>query len=97
MIAVHVGGSVSEAQIVCDSLLAHEIPARVEGARNASIGGQIPLVDASVKVMVAEGDRARAEEVLRHMARRAKLDWVCGCGEHVPGSFESCWRCGAVP
>jgi len=97
VIAVHVGGSVAEAEIVCDSLLAHDIPARVEGARNASIGGQIPLVDASVKVMVAAADVARAREVLRHMAQRARLDWVCGCGERVPASFDSCWRCGGVP
>jgi hypothetical protein len=45
-------------------------------------------------------DYDRALELLRSHAESPPVsgaDWSCGsCGEAVPASFDSCWKCGAV-
>ncbi len=45
-------------------------------------------------------DYDRAVELLRGHAESPPVsgaDWTCvSCGEPVPASFDSCWKCGAV-
>jgi hypothetical protein len=47
-----------------------------------------------------DGDYDRALELLRSHAESPPVsgaDWACAsCGEAVPASFDSCWKCGAV-
>jgi hypothetical protein len=61
----------------------------------------IPELYPALCVMQDE-DAARAVELLREYKRgetEPGKDWVCpSCGETVPGSFGSCWKCeGARP
>jgi hypothetical protein len=51
--------------------------------------------------VVNDEDYDRAMEILREVyytpAEKAE-DWKCPqCGEDVPGTFGSCWQCGAMP
>ena len=50
----------------------------------------------SVWVPAAEEQQALAVvQRMRKPAADKRWDWTCpGCGERVPGSFETCWQCG---
>jgi hypothetical protein len=70
----------------------------------AGLAGEIPFTEVYPELWVVEdADEARALELLA--AQRDALaapvdlaDWTCAqCGETVPGNFQTCWNCGAVP
>jgi len=50
--------------------------------------------------VVHDEDYDRAMQILSHVyydPPSNEPDWVCAqCGEHVPGNFDSCWKCQAV-
>jgi hypothetical protein len=75
------------------------IAARVFNEHAQGGMGEIPFMHAWPEIWLEhESDRARAEQVLaefEHADRRAART-CAACGEQNPGTFDICWRCGAV-
>ena len=62
--------------------------------------GQLPFTEAWPEVWVAQDrDLARARDIVESFEGRSATgaDLRCpSCAEDNPGSFQSCWRCGAA-
>lgn len=63
------------------------------------LAGEIPFLDCALELHLArESDRPRAEAILEAWRRPPPpaAAWTCrGCGEHIEGQFDACWKCGA--
>jgi hypothetical protein len=86
----------------CESILnSHGIATTIRNQDVSSLAGEVPYAATFPELWVLDDsvyDQAIAllreyhESVKRDATRR---DWKCShCGETVPGSFDSCWRCG---
>jgi hypothetical protein len=61
--------------------------------------GEIPFVECYPELWVVDDEVwPRARQLLDKWlieAAEAAPEWICpGCGEHVEGQFQSCWKCG---
>lgn len=90
-------GDLPEAYLLRDRLRRAGIAAEVFNEHAAGALGEIPFTHAYPEVWVADEDWAAARASLAEFSAVApQADWTCpACGETNPGSFESCWRCGA--
>jgi rubrerythrin len=68
----------------------------------AGVMGEVPFVEVYPELWVTEdADEPRALALIEHhrqeiTAAAGLPEWTCGeCGELVPGTFETCWNCGA--
>lgn len=96
MTPVYVAADPVEVEILRAYLGAHGIETLVFGSPLWGARGELQA-DAYPSLMLRdERDRARARELLRRYERErhAHAAWLCGCGEHSPVTFESCWSCG---
>lgn len=87
-----------DAWLLADRLRHAGIRVHVFNQHASSIAGDIP-VDQCVQPQVwleREGDRERAEIVLREIENAARQgDVACrSCGEDSPANFDLCWNCG---
>lgn len=76
-------------------LAAAGIESMVEGANTNSM---LPHIGSAVRLLVAEADKKRAEEILATYEKQnaqGHATWFCGtCREVLDVSFETCWSCG---
>lgn len=74
------------------------IEASVQRYFASAIAGNIPPDQALPEIWVHDDDQVdRAQRLLRELQHPVWRHWVCrGCGEHIDGPFESCWRCGGL-
>jgi hypothetical protein len=87
-----------EAYLLVDRLRQAGIKAHVFNENASSIVGDVPPDVAQPQVWLDDdGDRARAEAVLReYSVERNRMGTVfcSGCHEENPATFELCWNCG---
>jgi hypothetical protein len=86
----------AEAHLLKGLLESEGITAEVRDELLAGILGDIPLLQNRPSVWVAEGDAARASEIVREFQRgrvEAGEAWRCACGETLDAQFTACWRC----
>ena len=85
---------IATAQLAAHHLKSEKLEVEIRGEHRISLGGEIPLNDARVEVLVAEVDAPAAEVSLARLFAESRPEWVCnGCGESNPGNFEHCWHC----
>ena len=89
-----------EAQLLRDYLADSGVEAVVLGDYLNGAAGELPAMQFPVIWLVHDGDRYRAERLLKqfqHLNREAsEADWRCAvCGELSEGQFAICWQCGA--
>lgn len=100
LVAVASYGSAHEAGLAQSRLLDAGIPARLDGDLTGTTLWHVGTALGGVKVLVAETDRDRAQDVLASDAGDT-VDpeipaWTCpACGEINEAGFSVCWSCGA--
>jgi len=86
----------------CESILnSHGIATTIRNANTSALSGEVPFTSVYPELWILdESAYETALALLRdyhdQTAQSAtRADWTCAhCGEAVPGSFASCWRCG---
>ena len=90
--------TVAEAHLIKGILEAEGIAGEVRGESLSGAVGTLPLYEAWPSVWVADGDAARANELVIEAFRREDAGgevWTCpGCGEQLEAQFSECWQCG---
>jgi pentatricopeptide repeat protein len=93
-------GNLQEAYLILHRLERAGIEARVLNEHAQSGVGQLPFTHAYPEIWVLEpADAARARAIVEahERAEEASAPRVCPfCREENPGTFELCWRCGAL-
>ena len=100
LVAVASYGSAHEAGLAQSRLLDAGIPARLDGDVTGTTLWHVGTALGGIKVLVAETDRDRAQEVLASDAGDTVHPeipaWTCpACGEINEAGFGVCWSCGA--
>lgn len=92
-----------EAHIVKADLAAGGVESMVDGANTNAMLSHIGSALGGVRLLVAEADKKRAEEILgtyekqkaQGNSTQGQSTWFCGtCREVLDVSFETCWSCG---
>ena len=95
---LYVAADLPEAHLVAQLLERAGIAARVFNEHAQGGLGEIPFTHAWPEVWLLEdADASRAQRALDAWQRTPRmLSWRCrDCGEDNPGTFETCWHCGA--
>ncbi len=76
------------------------IRCRIQNERLSTLAGEVPFTECAMRLELEnEGDRDRAEAIIREMSqppRHAGTPWTCPhCGERLEAQFTACWNCGA--
>lgn len=72
-----------------------EIPSRIKGALRSALGGEVPMDDARVELLVEEPRFNEAKTLIADQLDTHRPDWQCAhCSEINPGNFQHCWHCG---
>lgn len=96
---VHIAPTLLDAQLAADTLSSLGIAAHIFNANAAGALGEVPFMQAQPEVWVEDDAQAtRARDALAGLHDAApRDDTTCPhCGEHNPGNFLSCWRCGGA-
>ena len=84
-----------EAEQARNRLLAEGVQAFVEGANAQTALSYVGYAVGGVKLLVAEADVDRAEQILNENTIPQGGAWTCGtCFSEVDAGFEICWNCG---
>lgn len=99
MLRLYTAADLSEAHLLAQLLERAGITARVFNEHAQGAMGEIPFVHAWPEVwLLEEADLERAQRVLDawRQAPPTPPRRCRDCDEENPGSFETCWRCGAL-
>lgn len=89
---------------LCESILqSNGIETTIKNQNVSSLAGDIPFTSAYPELWILDDSRYdEAISLLLEFRRGAQEssatdDWICqNCGESVPGTFHSCWKCEAA-
>jgi hypothetical protein len=66
----------------------------VRGALRSVLGGEVPMDDARIELLVSCRHASAALTVIKQHQEKPANEWVClSCHQPNPGSFEFCWQC----
>jgi hypothetical protein len=81
-------------------LNSHDIATIIRNQNVSSLAGEVPFTAAYPELWIVDDNRYDdAIAVLQDFREGARqdapaVDWACpDCGESVPGTFHSCWKC----
>jgi len=97
---IYRAGSIVEAQLIVDELLAGGMQASVTGSYLSGAIGELPPTEVIGVWLHEEQHMQRARELIDEFEaarRRPESSWYCtACDERVEGEFGACWQCGAA-
>ena len=95
MVVIFSALDIVSAQMAADCLESNGIRVLVRGKDRIALGGEIPIDDSRIELLVDQSDSERAQTLLNNRFNESRPEWRCEqCGEQNPGSFEHCWHCG---